>query len=91
MQYSCQLFFSSLSPCAPALAPPLFFIKPISGVQAHCWMRRDFRYFYSCIFHNVLSWPGALIRVIKLRDIVPGEPSTIGPYCQAQLFIWDFI
>ena len=48
-------FFCILSPCALALWPQLFFIKPIAGVQAQRWMRRDFRYFYSCIFHNVLS------------------------------------
>ena len=44
-----------LIPCALALCPDLFFLKPIAGVQAQRWMGRDFRYFYSCIFHNVLS------------------------------------
>ena len=42
-------------PLAACFSSRIFLFKPIAGVHAHCWMRRDFRYFYSCIFHNVLS------------------------------------
>ena len=68
--------FLQLVACRLPLGPDLFFLfKPIAGVQAHCWMRRDFRYFYSCIFHNVLSWP-----------LLPNKNSyhIAGPALQAQ-------
>jgi len=28
------------------------FFNPVSGIQAHCWMLADFRYFNRCVFHN---------------------------------------
>ena len=44
----------TLAACRLLLAawPGSFFLKPIAGVHAQRWMARDFRYFYSCIFHN---------------------------------------
>ena len=94
-QQSLSNLFLCLSPCALALWPQLFFIKPIAGVQAHCWMRRDFRYFYSCIFHNVLSCgPDPLHSVIEAQL----DPGALFPPAgrmhqgsnNAQLFIWDY-
>ena len=44
--------FLQLAACCLPLGPDLFFLKPIAGVHAQRWMGRNFRYFYSCIFHK---------------------------------------
>ena len=63
--------FFTLAACCLRPGPDLFFLKPIAGVQAQRWMGRDFRYFYSCMFHNFsFRGPEALRRVSKLRDLI---------------------
>ena len=70
LQSLSNLFFT-LAACGLRLGPDLFFLKPIAGVQAQRWMGRDFRYFYSFIFHNFsFRGPEALRRVSKLRDLI---------------------
>ena len=70
--------FCSLPLAAWGWPPQLFLFNPVVRVQAHCWMRCNFRYFYSCIFHNVLSifvWPGSTAQRNR---------STVGSVLQAQ-------